>query len=241
MTVTNRAEIENLIYKIYTALDPSGKNTSKYKKIFGEMKDNEFAQWLKEFLEDEDDNFCFEYIEFEDRLKFENVENAAKIINVPLMEYLYMPHLSMNKDNVICTQAKCLVGYLNIKRTQQMIQKKNGLSLGAENRSALTGQVINHDKNGKDSDTESFLMIGMGLDKVLQEFHGPRSDDKVMEREMMNQIETRGYVSLDEMENVSTNKTTLNTVNAYLLAMGLWSDLVSDSYILPKTSEDVFD
>lgn len=241
MTVTNRNEIETLIYKIFTALDPSGKNTSKLKKIFGEMNDNEFAKWLKEFLEDETDNFCLEFIEFEDKINFDVVENAAKILNIPLMEYVYLPHLSMDKDNVISTQTKCLVGYLNVKRTQQMVHKKNGLSLSSENRSALTGQVINHDKNGKDSDTESFLMVGLGLDKVLQEFHGPRSDDKVMERQMLNQIETKGYVSLDEMDSDSTNKTTLNTINTYLLSMGLWSDLVTDSYILPKTSEDVFD
>lgn len=241
MAVVNRTEIENLIYQVYDALDPTKKNSTKYKKIFSEFSDAEFEKYFKEFLADENDNFCYEYIEFQDKLAFEPVEKAAKILNVPLMEYLYLPHLSMDKDNVICTQEKCLVGYINIKRLQQMVQKKNGLSLSSENRSALTGQVINHDKNGKDSDTESFLMVGLGLDKVLQEFHGPRSDDKVMEQQMLKQIENQGYVSLDEMDNVSTNKTTLNTINAFLLSMGLWSDLVTDSYILPKTSEDVFD
>ena len=36
-------------------------------------------------------------------------------------------------------------------------------------------------------------------------------------------------------------KITLNTVNTYFLSMGLKTDLVSDTYILPKTSEELFD
>ena len=57
---------------------------------------------------------------------------------------------------------------------------------------------------------------------------------------MNNQIATRGYVMRDELTNLPTNKATLNTVNTFLLSMGLKSDLVSDTYILPKTSEELF-
>ena len=61
-----------------------------------------------------------------------------------------------------------------------------------------------------------------------------------MKREMNQSIATKGYVMLEELENLPTNKVTLNTINAYLLAMGLKSDIVSDSYILPKTSDELF-
>jgi len=46
---------------------------------------------------------------------------------------------------------------------------------------------------------------------------------------------------LDELTNLSTNKVTLNTINAYLLSMHLDSDLVTDTLILPKTSAELFE
>ena len=61
-----------------------------------------------------------------------------------------------------------------------------------------------------------------------------------MKQEMNESIATKGYVLLDDLTNDPTNKVTLNTVNTYLLGMLLKSDIVSDSYILPKTSEELF-
>ena len=61
-----------------------------------------------------------------------------------------------------------------------------------------------------------------------------------MKQQMNQSIATKGYVMLDELDNLPTNKVTLNTVNTYLLGMMLKSDLVSDTYILPKTSAELF-
>jgi hypothetical protein len=105
----------------------------------------------------------------------------------------------------------------------------------------MTNQVVDKDKNARDSDIEASLLVSLGADKILQEFHGPRSDDTIMKREMNQSIATKGYVQLDELENSPTNKVTLNTVNTYLLSMGIKSDLVSDTYILPKTSAELFE
>ena len=116
MAVTNRKEIEKLVYDIFDALDPSGVNTAKYKKVFQSMDDTKFESFLKRFLEDDKDHFCFDLIEFQNEMDFNNVEKAAAILNIPLMEYLYLPHLTMDKNNIVCTREKCFVGYLNIKR-----------------------------------------------------------------------------------------------------------------------------
>ena len=76
-----------------------------------------------------------------------NCENAAKLLGIPLMEYVYMPHLTMDKSRVVVSKEKCLVTYINVKRTQQFLHKKNGLSVSNEKVSATTGQVVNKDKN----------------------------------------------------------------------------------------------
>lgn len=240
MAVTNRKYIEQLIYDTYDQLDPSGVNTEKFRALFSPMSDTEFERYVKNFLKDDNENFTLDIVEFEHDLKLEYCEKAAKVLGIPLMEYVYMPHLTMDKKRVIVSKEKCLVGYLNAKRTQQLLHKKNGISVSNEKTSAVTGQVVQSDKNSRDSDIEASLLVSLGADKILQELHGPRADDPVMKRQMNQSIATKGYVMLDDLENLPTNKVTLNTVNTYLLSMGLKSDLITDTYILPKTSDELF-
>lgn len=238
--VANRAYIEKLIYDTFDALDPSGVNTEKYRSLFSPMSDAEFERYMKNFLKDDNENFTLDIVEFEHDLKLEYCEKAAKVIGIPLMEYVFMPHLTMDKKRVIVSKEKCLVGYINVKRTQQLLHKKNGISVSNEKVSAVTSQVVDKDKNAQNSDIEASLLVSLGADKILAELHGPRADDQVMKRQMYQSISTKGYVMLDELESLPTNKVTLNTVNTYLLSMGLKSDLITDTYILPKTSDELF-
>lgn len=240
MAVINRKEIEQMIYDTYDALDPSGVNSNKFRTLFSGMNEKEFEKFMKDFLNDDNENFTTDIVEYEHEVTFDKCEKASKVLGIPLFEDVYMPWLNMDKKNVIVSKEKCLVGYINVKRTQQFLQKKNGISINNEKRSAMTNQVVDDSKNARDSDIEATMLVSLGADKILQEFHGPRADDMVMKRQMNQSILNKGYVSLDDLDNVSTNKTTLNTVNTYLLSMGLKSDLVSDSYILPKTSEEMF-
>jgi len=239
LAVKNRKEIENVIYQVFDALDPTGANTEKYKAMLSPMNDKEFEKFMREFLNDDMENFVLDMIDYERDVRMENVEKAAKILNIPISEYIFMPNLTMDKKNVVSTPDKCLVGYVNIKRLQQLVMKKNGLSVDNSKISSLTGQVIDKDKNSRDSDIESEILVSLGADKILQELNAARADDMVMKREMNNQIATKGYVILDELTNLPTNKTTLMTVNSFLLAMHIKSDLISSSYILPKTTESL--
>jgi len=237
MAVKNRKEIESLVYQVFDELDPTGANSEKYKAFFSNMNDKEFESFMKDFLNDEMENFVLDMIDFEREMKMENIEKAAKVLNVPISEYIFMPNLTMDKKNVVSTVDKCIVGYANIKRLQQLVMKKNGLSASNSKISLLTGQVTGKDKNSRDSDIEVELLVSLGADRILQELSGVRADDFVMKREANNQIASKGYVSLDELTNLPTNKTTLSTVNAFLMAMHIKSDLISSSYILPKTAE----
>lgn len=237
--VANRKQIEQIVYDVFDALDPTGKNTNKYKEIFSSMDDKKFEKFMKDFLKNDHEIFSFDVTEYENDLRMENCEKAAKILGVPLMEYVFMPHLTMDKSRVISSKEKCLVGYFNVKRTQQFLYKKNGISISNEKKSAMTGQVVDKDKNSRDSDVEACFLVALGADKILQELHGPRADDHVMKEEMNKDIATKGYVLLDELTNLPTNKTTLMTLNTYLLGMGLDSDLITTNYILPKVAKEL--
>ena len=93
----------------------------------------------------------------------DDIERAAKVIGVPLMEYVYMPHITMDKNNIVVTKERVPVGYMPVKRTQQTVMKKNGISTGIDTRSPLTGQVTGADKNGRQSDLENAMLVSLGM------------------------------------------------------------------------------
>ena len=199
------------------------------------MSNVQFDNYFKAFFADENAYLILDICDYEYSISLEDIEKAAKVINIPLFENVYMPHLTMEKDKVVVTKEPVPVGYLNIKRTQQTINKKNGISTNIDKRSTLTSQVTGSDKNGRESDLENSMLVSMGLENTLKELNGPRSDDMVMKQQMLQDIALNGFVSLNDLDSDVMNKTTLNTVNVFLLGMGLDSDLVTKGLMLPGT------
>ena len=129
MTPEKRKQMSSLIYKFFNAMDKSKTNTNYYRDLFEPMTDKEFDKWFKEFFMDEKAFLILSICDYEHTLKIEDIEDGAKVLNIPLFEDVYDPHLTMDKDNVVCTKEPVPVGYLNIKRTQQTVSKKNGINL----------------------------------------------------------------------------------------------------------------
>ena len=234
ITDAKRKKMEDLIYKFFDAIDKSGTNTKKYKELFKPMTNAQFDKWFKDFFADENAYLILDICEFENTVTLDDVEKAAKVLGIPLFEDVYMPHLTMDKHHVVCTKEPVPVGYLNIKRTQQTVSKKNGLSTEISKRSALTNQVTGTDKNGRQSDLENSMLVSLGMENTLRELNGPRADDMTMKQQMLQDIAVNGFVRLQDLESDVENKTTLNTVNVYLLGMGLNSDLVTTGLMTNK-------
>lgn len=238
ITKAKRDRMEKLVYDTFDALDPTGRNSKHYKEMFNSMNDTQFDKFFKEFFENPNLYLILNVCDYEIDLKMPQIEKAAKVLNIPLFEKIACPHYTMDKDNVVVSKEPVPVGYCHIKRTQQMLHKKNGLSTSISIRSATTGQVTGADKNGRESDLENSMMISLGMDNALKELNGPRADDMVMKQQMYTAINTKGYVSLDDMESDPANKTTLNTVNVYLLGMSINSDLVTKGLMTKNTIKE---
>lgn len=230
-----RKEMENLIYKVFDALDPSGVNTIRYKDLFKNMSDSQFDNFFKNLFKEDDEYLILDVSDYDKDLKIEHVEKAAKILDVPLFEKVVLPFVNNDTENPVISKYEVPVGYIHIKRVQQILSKKNTTSTEISSRSALTGQVVGKDKNAKESDQENFALVTLDATNTLREFMGPRSDDMVMKNEMYSNISQKGYVSLDTLTNDVKNKTTLNTLDVYLISMGIKSDLVTEGMILKKT------
>ena len=238
MTPEKRKKMEDLIYRFFTAFDPSGTNTKHYKGIFEPMTDNEFAKWFKDFFANPKAYLILNIADYENTMTLADIERAAKVLKIPLFEYVYSPYVTMDKGKIVRSKEPVAVGYINIKRTQQTVAKKNGISTNIDTRASLTAQVTGADRNGRESDLENTMLIAMGLKDTLKELNGPRSDDLVMKNQMLQDISKNGYTMLANMEDDIANKTTLNTVNTFFLGMGINTDLVTKGLMLKNTLKE---
>lgn len=238
MTPQKRARMEKLIYDFFTAFDKTKTNTNYYKSLFSSMADKQFEEYFKGFFADDKAYLQLNIADYENSINLDDIERAAKVINIPLFEDVWSPYATYDKKNVVKTQEKVPVGYLIVKRTQQTVGKKKGISVNIDKRSAITGQVTGDDKNGKQSDLENTMLTSMGLKNTLKELNGPRADDLYMKQQMLKSIATNGYSALEDMESLPENKTTLNTINVYLLGMGINSDLVTKGLLTKKGIKD---
>lgn len=238
LTKATRKKMEDLIYQVFDALDPTQVNTNKYRQMFSKMSDTQFDSFFKKFFASEDEYLILDVVDYERDLKIEHVEKAAKILGVPLFEKVALPFINMDNDNPVISKYDMPVGYIHIKRMQQILSKKNTTSTEIGARSALTGQVVQRDKNARDSDNENFALVTLDANETLREFMGPRADDMVMKNEMYSTIAQKGFVSLNTLTNDTDNKTTLNTVDVHFIGMGIKTDLITDGLVVKKTLND---
>lgn len=227
-----RRKIETLITQVMKDLDPTGINAAKYQNMFVKMSDSQFSQWVTRFLADEKSNLRLDIEEFDSKrvLQFENVEKAAKRMGVKLFEYVYMPFASSDPNRPIRTKSPVLVGYLNIKRPQQLVSKKTGLALSDTNRDEMTGVAKGESKGGTTTGLETEMLAGVDADEILSEFCGVRGDNQAEYDNMMSKIAETGSVKLSDIKTTIFDKPTLLKADMYLIAMGLKTDLVSESY-----------
>lgn len=234
MTSKDRKEYENFIYDIMNTLDPTEENSIIYRKKFSSMNDKEFENWLRNFLNDEDSNFTLEIVPYKRELSLKNIEKAANKIGVPLLEKVALPFENPEGD-AVWTATEVPVIYINIKRVQQMIAKKNAMSTSIEMRDSKSGQVTGDDKNARSSDVENIALIAINADETLKEMVGPRSDNLVAKAEMLKKIAKDGYVSNQDYKINNFDKIAINTMDVYFLAAGIKTNLVTDGLMIKRT------
>lgn len=228
-----RKKIENLIDQTLKLMDPTGINAKKYRNMFQVMSDQQFSKWITAFLADDKSNIRLDIEEFGDgsrSLKFENVEKAADNLGVKLFEYVYLPHVSSNPNRPIRTKQPVLVGWMNIKRPQQLVTKKTGLSLSDDNRDDMTGAAKGDSKGGTTTGIENELLAGVGGEVILSEISGARGDNIKEYDNMLKSIAENGSVRLADIKTNAYDKPTLLAADMYFMAMGLKTDLISESY-----------
>ena len=115
MTPEKRKKMEDTIYGFFRTIDPSGLNEKHYREKFSGMSDTQFDSFFKGFFQDPKAYLVLHTIDYEAPISMEGIEATSKKYNIPLFEYVYLPHVTMDMENVVRTPLPVPVIYLNIK------------------------------------------------------------------------------------------------------------------------------
>lgn len=237
MTIKEKRKyVTDYICKMYDDLDPSGTNTKMFMDEWGKLSDQEFARKFEKYINNPKlVGFYLEIVEFERDLTLENVMKCAKDLDIPLFEYVALPHINGSAtENVVVTPEPVPVGMIHEKRMQQTALKKNTGSIHIEERNPKTGLVSGDDKNATNSNVETYSMVATGAKYALKEFMGPRADNGTAKNEMYASINRDGFVSLEELSNNQKDKTAINSLDVYFTMQGLRTNLVYPAEVIPS-------
>jgi hypothetical protein len=225
-----RERIEALVLGVLKRMDNAKMlNYNRYKAMFAAMSDEQFSKWASGIGKNLDDTITMTQLPYEE-MKMTQIKDAADFLGIPLEEYVYFRHFG---PKPIRTKIPVPVGYAPIRRVQQLLSKKNRYSFDNEDVGLKDGQVKGDSKVASFSDQEVYSLAAIGADKAIEELLGPRADSQAKKLEMYKDISRDGYVTLNDLEkNVGDDRdrsTTLNTLDVYMLASGIKSDLITSN------------
>lgn len=226
-----RKQCEKLIYKTFSAIDPTGANTQYYQQLFSDMDDQQFTNLIAGRLP-----FRYHVAPFDNEPKMPDIFNAFKVLNKPLMEKVKLPYLAKNSNGDPIESKECLVGYLNIKRLKQMLTKKNNTAIEIGKRDMkLTGRLQAEDKGGLESNKEFEGALALGLEYTVDEYSRVKATSMKAKAEAYNTINVKGEVSFDDIDTEKTDSIAKNALNVYLIGANLHSNLIDEQYYNPQT------
>ena len=233
ITPKQRDEAEMLIYKTLDTIDPSHTNSDYYREIFSKMSDDQFYHFFQRRLP-----IRFHYELFKIEPKMEDIIQAFKILNKPLIERVNMPHIYKRADGIPVKSQECMVMYLHIKRMQQLVAKKSHVALNVEKRDMKTGLLVSEDKGAKETDREFESLASYGLDFTMDEFARVRGDSMEAAAEMNSIINAKGSVSQEDFNVSKYDSLAKNTLDVYLIGAHIYSNLININYMTPHTAKN---
>ena len=101
-----------------------------------------------------------------------------------------------------------------------------------------SGLLVSFDKGGKSSDREMEALAVMGLDKTMEEMSTWRADYMDAKSAAYQTISTLGRISRDDIDIEDVDSISKNTLNAYMVASLINTNILNVDYMLPKTMLD---
>lgn len=133
-----RKAAEDLVLGLMDTVDKTGENSATWRTKFAAMSDVKFDAWARAFAADPQAHFYMRVEPYKNEPTLRDIKAGADMLGVPLEEYVYYKHPG---GEVVRSRDRCPVGFLHIKRLQQVLSKKNSYSLDISSRNQKTGQI----------------------------------------------------------------------------------------------------
>lgn len=235
--LTKFKRIKDLVLGVVGRMDNKKQlNLKRYQDFFNacEKDPDLFRNWDVLHNDELDSAPFMMQLPFEE-VRMNQIKAAADFEGIELENYIYY---RQHDKRGIRSKVKIPVGYCTIKRVQQILSKKNHYCLDIDERSLKSGDVKGESKVAGISDAETYSLMTIGAKKTLEELLGPRADNTQKKVQMYRQIARDGFCTLENMKSTPSSSTSLNTINTYLLACGIRSDLITPTLKTEYTLEN---
>lgn len=219
----NRKKAEEFILQFCKDIEPTGYNVEQYKKIFADMSDKEFDDYMVGLRDKTKFLVLFKPMYKAKGLTTENNLKVATKYGLDFFERLQFTGNANEPDTV--TSIKYLVIDLPYRRQSQTLEKK--ISLPDNNRiiDQSTYQPTGASKGAKVSFPELQVLIGMGLDNSVNELIKFRGGDRGGFSAYNSMMLRYGSVNLRTLNNYATGVESTKTLKSYLLGMHIKQNL----------------
>lgn len=219
----NRKKAEEFILKFLKEIEPTGYNVEAYKKVFAEMSDKTFDLYMRGMRDKTMYLVIFKPMYEAKGITIENNFKVAEKYGLKFYERLIFTGNKNEPDHMTATTS--LVGYLPYRRQSQTLVKK--ISVPANNKTIdqLTYQPTGASKGSKISFPELQVLIGMKLDKTIEELIQIRGGDRGGFAAYNAMIMRYGRVNLSALENHKTGVESTRTLKIYMASMHISTTL----------------
>ena len=219
----NRKKAEAFIFQFLRDVEPTGYNVEKYKEIFAKMSDKQFDTWMKGMRDKTQYMVLFKPMYEAKGITIENNFKVAQKYGLNFYERLIFSGNKNEPDHMTATEA--LVLDLPYRRQSQTLVKK--ISVPANNKTIdqLTYQPTGASKGSKISYPELQVLIGMRLDKTIEELIQIRGGDRGGFAAYNAMVMRYGKVNLKAIENHRTGVESTRTLKIYMASMHIKSTI----------------
>lgn len=190
-----RKKAQDFILKHISAVDPSGKNTERYKKKFAAMSDKEFDDYMWA-LREKNEVIYFYAANMVDTIKIPDLIAAAKGLGIKLFERIRM--WDEPTQSYYLTPHEYFIIKIPVRRMSQFVDHKLSVGEGDKKIDLLSGQVVKPDKGNSLSQVEIQALYARGLEHTIKEMIKFRGGDVVAFAEYKRELEETGTTTIDK-------------------------------------------
>ena len=219
----NRKKAEAFIHQFLKDVDPSGFNNQMMQKVFDEMSDKVFDTYMRGLRDKTMYLVLFKPMFEAKGITTENNFKVAKKYGLDFYERLVFTGNKNEPDHMTATTS--LVGFTPYRRQSQKLVKKISVPGNNKTIDQLTYQPTGASKGSKISFPELQVLIGMKLDKTIEELIQIRGGDRGGFAAYNAMIMRYGRANLSALEPHKTGVESTRTLKIYMASMHISTTL----------------